>query len=72
MLMVIAVGVLIITVLAVLCLAAYMIKADSFEITAAVLKLFSFSVKIKSPDKGSGRGGRLGHDGPTELPARHK
>ena len=59
-LVVVAVGVLIIAALGVLCLAAYKIKAGSFEFSAAILKLFSFSIKIISPDKrGRSRGGQL-------------
>ncbi len=35
----------------VVCFTAYKIKAESFEVSAAIWKLISFSIKIKSPDR---------------------
>jgi hypothetical protein len=39
----------------VICCAAYIIRAESFEFSAVILKLVSISIKIISPD---GRGRR--------------
>ena len=55
MFVVAVVGVMVIAALGVICLAAYKIKAESFEFSAAVLKLFSFSIKIMSPSDRRGR-----------------
>ena len=50
MVVVLIVGVLVLTGIAILCFAAYKIKAESFEFTTAILKLVSFSIKIVSSD----------------------
>ncbi|MGH3156326.1 MAG: hypothetical protein ACRDNF_07120 [Streptosporangiaceae bacterium] len=51
MLTLLIVGVLILVGVIVVCFAAYKIKAESFEVSTAILKLISFSIKIKSPDR---------------------
>jgi O-antigen/teichoic acid export membrane protein len=61
----VVIGMLVLTALAVLCFAAYKIKAESFEFSTAILKLVSFSIKIMSPN---------GKNVPTESaenPRRH-
>lgn len=49
MIMVVVVGVLVLAVITVLCLAAFAIDAESFEFSTAFLKLVSLSIKIGSP-----------------------
>jgi len=53
--LVITFGVLVIAGIIVICCAAYIIRAESFEFSAVILKLVSISIKIISPD---GRGRR--------------
>jgi hypothetical protein len=48
---IIIIGSILIATLAVICFAAYKIKAESFEFSAAIWKFVSFSIKIMSPDK---------------------
>ena len=36
--------------LSILCFAAFKLKAESFEFSTAILKIVSFSVKIRSPE----------------------
>ena len=52
-------GALILAGLAIACFAAYKIKAESFELSATILKLLSLSIKIRSPT-----------DNPEEEPAK--
>lgn len=47
---VIVAGILVVVIVSVICFAAYMIKAESFEFTTVFLKAVSFSIKIVSPD----------------------
>jgi hypothetical protein len=49
MTIIIAFGILILAGIVIVCFAAYMIKAESFEVSTAILKLISFSIKIHSP-----------------------
>jgi len=46
--MFVGIGALLIAVLVVLCVAAYKIKAESFEVTAGIWRLVTLSIKIKS------------------------
>jgi hypothetical protein len=44
-------GILTLIIVSVICYAAYKIKAQSFEVSTAIFKLVSFSIKIISPDR---------------------
>lgn len=43
-------GIVAIAVLCIVCVAAYMIRAESFEFTTVFLRVISFSIKIVSPN----------------------
>jgi hypothetical protein len=64
---IVVVGVLLLVALGVVCLAAYMINAESFEFSTAILRLVSFSIKVRSPGtarrRRDGDGGTKGRDG---------
>ena len=45
---VVVVGALILAIIIVICVSAYLIDAESFEITSRIWKVASLSVKIKS------------------------
>jgi hypothetical protein len=47
--MFIVAGVLLLLVVIILCFSAYAIRAESFEFSAVILRLFTFSIKIISP-----------------------
>jgi len=49
----VAVGVLTLSVLSIVCFAAYKIKAKSFEVSTSAWKIASFSIKIISADAGN-------------------
>lgn len=65
MLTIIVIGLLTLSGLAVVCFAAYKIRAESFELSTTFLKLMSLSIKIRSPAKPPPEDARtdgLGHD----------
>jgi len=49
MMTIVAIGLLILAGIAIICFAAYKIKAESFELSTSFLKLISLSIKIRSP-----------------------
>ena len=46
----ITLGTMILLALSILCFAAFKLRAESFEFSTAILKIVSFSVKIRSPE----------------------
>jgi hypothetical protein len=54
---VVAGGALILLMVSVICLAAYMIDAESFEVKSRIWKIISLSIRIESSRRHHGEGG---------------